>query len=112
MEDPNEYPDLEDIRMIIPTSGPLFAAFKPNPKHDIELKVVPVLALALVSYEGGERADETVGQIAVGDTIAEVPCVDEEEGFGEFVGYFTDESDARTTVLATLALESYDDEGE
>src|SRR5690606_33294550 len=99
------------IKTIIPLSAPCYAAFMPDSENDIEAKIAPLVCWSLLSFrEGGP--DEVIGQIVSGDTIVEVNYVDEEEGFGRFLGYFFSESDAKAAIREQLAYDGEGDEEE
>lgn len=99
-----------NIKTIIAPTTTCFAAFLPNSEEDIPLKICPIVAWALISFNDEEQPDEIIGEIAAGDAILEVTYVDDENGFGKFFGYFYDEGAARASLLATIAEEDAEDE--
>ena len=99
-----------EIKTIIQPAVPLFAAFLPDTAHDIGMRIVPVVCLSLVTFDN-EDPDEVIGQIVASDAIVEVTYVDEEEGFGKFLGYYPSEETAKVASLAAIA-EGADDEEE
>jgi len=50
--------------------------------------VEPVICWSVLQFDDDDDPDEVVGQIFNGQCITEANSVDEEEGYGEFVGYF------------------------
>ena len=99
------------IKTIIPPSVPSFAAFMPDKESDIDLKIVPIICWSLISFADEGQPDEVIGQIIAGDAVLEVTYVDEDEGFGEFLGYFYSEGAARVRILAAVA-EADDEDSE
>jgi len=79
------------IRSIAPVSAgqKWFAAFARGAGDfkEIASRVEPVVCWALISFPDGSP-DETVGQVVCGLAVDEVLNLDEESGFGEFLGYF------------------------
>ena len=61
--------------------------------------LAPVLSWTVIEFDEGEP-DEVVGQIFDGQCITEATSVDEEEGFGEFVGYFALTSEGKKQAKA------------
>lgn len=51
-----------------------------------------VIAWSIIRFEDDDDPDEIIGQVWDGLRVTEATTVDEEEGFGEFVGYFLEES--------------------
>ena len=98
-----------EIKTIIQPAVPLFAAFLPDKTNDIEFRIVPVVCLSLVTFDNGDP-DEVIGQIVAGNAIVETTYVDEDEGFGKFLGYYPSEELAKVSVLAALAEGADDDE--
>lgn len=93
------------IKTITAPSQPCFAAYLPDEENDIESKIVPIVCWSLMSFD--KKPDEVIGQIICNDLIVEVTYVDEEEGFGNFLGYFDSEKLAEEAILSAMA-----DEGE
>ena len=91
------------IKTIIPAAREMYAAFMPDKDNDIDLRIVPIVCLSLISFDNEEDPDEVIGQIAVGDAILEVTYVDEDEGFGKFLGYYYSEESAKVSILAAVA---------
>lgn len=61
-------------------------------KHD---RTEPVIVWSTIKFDDDDEPDEVVGQIFDGTCITEATAVDEEEGYGEFVGYFRDTEEGR-----------------
>ncbi|GAG15711.1 unnamed protein product, partial [marine sediment metagenome] len=55
----------------------------------------PVIVWSTIKFDDEDEPDEVVGQIFDGTCITEATAVDEEEGYGEFVGYFRDTDEGR-----------------
>jgi len=91
------------IKTIINTNGNYYAAYLPSPEDEIEQKIVPIVCWALMEFHDSSP-DEVVGQIIVKDTIMETTGVDEEEGFGELLGYFQSEQDATAALMEEIAV--------
>ncbi len=77
-----------------------------------------VIVWSIIKFDNDEEPDEVVGQIFDGTCITEATAVDEEEGYGEFVGYFLDTADGRVEAKKRcdeerklkLAIEEHEDE--
>src|SRR5690606_16197072 len=78
-----------------------FAAYLPDEGNDIEARIVPIVCWSLISFSKKDP-DEVIGQIIYNDAIVEVTYVDEEEGFGKFLGYFYSEKSAENAINAEL----------
>jgi len=63
-----------------------------------------VICWAVIEFIDEDAPDEVVGQIFNGDCLTEASAVDEEEGFGEFVGYYPNEGEAIARI-SQLELE-------
>lgn len=104
------------IKTIIPASPAYYAAFAADHKKEIGRRVVRVLCWSLIEDPKPDIPDEVIGQIIVGDTITEVTNVDEEEGFGEFLGYFESDMAASQAIITHESLEDdggyYDDDND
>jgi len=87
------------IKTIIPTGRDYFAAFLPDKEHKIELRIEKIVCWSLIERIKPDESDEVVGQIIEGNIITEVTNVDDEEGFGELLGYF------ESSDFATQAIE-------
>jgi hypothetical protein len=87
------------IKTIIPTGRDYFAAFLPDKEHKIELRIEKIVCWSLIERVKPDESDEVVGQIIEGNIITEVTNVDDEEGFGELLGYF------ESSDFATQAIE-------
>jgi len=77
---------MSSIKAIASAPGDPQAAAYAGKASDEDI-LAPVLAWTVIKFDGDEP-DEVVGQIFDGQCITEASSVDEEEGFGEFVGYF------------------------
>ncbi len=77
---------MSSIKAIAPASGPAQAAAYAGKIEDEDI-LAPVLCWSVIEFDEGEP-DEVVGQIFDGQCITEATSVDDDEGFGEFVGYF------------------------
>jgi len=97
------------IKTIITPNRESFAGFLPDKENEIDFKVVPVVCWSLLAFDNGDP-DEVIGQIVAGDAILEVTYVDEDEGFGKFLGYFYSEEAARVSILAAVAEGDIEDE--
>ena len=98
------------IKSIIAPSIPCFAAFLPDPDNDIDWKISPIVCWSLVSFSNDP--DEVIGQIIADDAVFEVTYVDEEDGFGKFLGYFFSESDAKAAIRSSVSEEEEEEEEE
>lgn len=78
-----------------------------------------VIVWSTIKFDDDEEPDEVVGQIFDGTCITEATAVDEEEGYGEFVGYFLDTAEGRIEAKKRceeerqrqLAIREQEDEG-
>jgi hypothetical protein len=70
------------------------AAYAGEKKKDDRLE--QVIVWSVIRFDGDAEPDEVVGQIFDGTCITEATAVDDEEGYGEFVGYFRENEDGRT----------------
>ncbi len=78
-----------------------------------------VIVWSIIKFDNDEEPDEIIGQIFDGTCITEATVVDEEEGYGEFVGYFLDTAEGRIEANRRcdeererkLAIEEQEDEG-
>ncbi len=86
---------MPSIKSIAQASGYIAAYAGETRKED---RLEPVLCWSVIEFEG-EEPDEVVGQIFDGNCITEVTSVDEEEGYGEFIGYFKDNEDGRERAV-------------
>ena len=86
------------------------AVYLPDNEKDIPERAVPVICWASLEFD--DDPDEVVGQIFDGNCITEVTSVDEEEGFGEFLGYYRSSADAAPDVTAALELRKQEEEEE
>lgn len=100
------------IKTIIPTGRDYYAAFCSDDAEDIPRRIERVVCWSLLSFNDDDSPDEVVGQIIVGSTIMEVTVVDEEEGFGAFLGYFDSPEDATTALMQAEAEFQEDEEDE
>jgi hypothetical protein len=82
----------------------------PDKSNDITQRIERILCWSLVEFPRPDEPDEVIGQIIVGDTVTEVTNVDEEEGFGEFIGYFQTEESATTAIMTLVAQEEAKEE--
>ena len=98
-----------EIKTIIQPPKDCYAGFLPDTPNNIELRIVPIVCWSLITFDNEEEPDEVIGQIVARDAVVEVTYVDEEEGFGKFLGYFYSEQAARVSILAAVA-EGADDE--
>ncbi len=98
-----------EIKTIIQPPRDCYAGFLPDTPHSIDLKIVPIVCWSLVTFDNDDEPDEVIGQIVARDAVVEVTYVDEEEGFGKFLGYFYSEQSAKVAILAAVA-EGLDDE--
>lgn len=99
------------IKNIISPVQPWFAAYGPDEESDIGSRIVPVVCWSIVTDDDGD--DVIVGQIVAGDAVCEATVVDEEEGFGPFVGYFQSEELAKLGIEEAAESETDgDDEAE
>ena len=100
------------IKTLIPVTGERFAAFLPDKVNDSPYRVEPIICWSLVTFEDEDDPDEVIGQIIDGDSVVEVTYVDDEEGFGRFLGYFISDSDANTAIMLAVAEGADEDEEE
>lgn len=100
------------IKTIIPTGRDYFAAFLSDKKNEIERRIERVVCWSLIERLVPTDCDEVVGQIFDKETITEVTNVDEEEGFGPFLGYFDSIEAATTALMTTEAPDDSDEEDE
>lgn len=92
------------IKTIIEPRQKLYAAFAPSYEDEIDQRIERVICLSLVEFPEPDVPDEVIGQIIVdGKTITEVTSVDEEEGYGEFVGYFLSPDAAQEAIENWIA---------
>lgn len=100
------------IKTIIPVGNTqYFAAYMPNEEEDIKQRIEPIVCWSLLEFERKDSPDEVVGQIVDGDVITEATSVDEDEGFGEFLGYFRSTSEATDAIMRAMANRE-EEEGE
>lgn len=78
---------MPSIKSITQASG-YIAAFAAHEKEDDRFE--HVICWSVIEFDAEDEPDEVVGQIFDGRCITEASAVDEEEGYGEFVGYFRD----------------------
>ena len=76
---------MASIKTIAQASGYIAAYAGSTPEED---RVEPVICWSVLQFDDDDDPDEVVGQIFNGQCITEATAVDEEEGYGEFVGYF------------------------
>lgn len=101
------------IKTIIPAGGDYYAAYCSDEEEDIESRIEKVICWSLLTFEDDETPDEVVGQIIVGSTIMETTVVDEEDGFGAFLGYYMSEDDADVALrLAEAEFPKDEDDDE
>jgi len=55
----------------------------------------PVIVWSVIEFDDDDDPDEVIGQIFDGTCITEATAVDEEEGYGDFIGYFRDTEEGR-----------------
>lgn len=92
------------IKTIIPIgSVQYFAAYMPNENEGIKQRIEPIVCWSLLEFDRKGSPDEVVGQIVDGDVITEATSVDEDEGFGEFLGYFRSTSEATDALMRAIA---------
>lgn len=93
-----------------------FAAYMPNEDEGIKQRIEPIVCWSLLEFDDEDLADEVVGQIVDGNVITEATGVDEEDGFGEFLGYFRSRSEATDAIMRAIAeqdeTENEEDEDE
>lgn len=63
-----------------------------------------VICWSVIEFDEEDEPDEVVGQIFDGTCITEASSVDEEEGYGEFVGYFRDNEKGREEAAEACDL--------
>lgn len=102
------------IKTIIPVGNTqYFAAYMPDKDEGIKQRIEPIVCWSLLEFDRKSSPDEVVGQIVDGDVITEATSVDEDEGFGEFLGYFRSTSEATDAIMRAMANEEEEeDEGE
>ncbi len=96
--------NMSSIKAIASAPGPAQAAAYAGKTADEDI-LSPVLCWSVIEFDGDDEPDEVVGQIFDGQCITEATSVDDEEGFGEFVGYF--ELTKRGKEQAKEACEAY-----
>ena len=94
---------MSSIKGIAPAPGPAQAAAYAGKTEEEDI-LAPVLCFTVIEFDQGEP-DEVVGQIFDGQCITEATSVDDEEGFGLFVGYFA--LTKRGKAQAKEACEAY-----
>lgn len=94
---------MSSIKGIAPAPGPAQAAAYAGKTEEEDI-LAPVLCFTVIEFDEGEP-DEVVGQIFDGQCITEATSVDDEEGFGQFVGYFA--LTKRGKAQAKEACEAY-----
>ena len=94
---------MSSIKGIAPAPGPAQAAAYAGKTEEEDI-LAPVLCFTVIEFDEGEP-DEVVGQIFDGQCITEATSVDDEEGFGLFVGYFA--LTKRGKAQAKEACEAY-----
>ena len=100
------------IKTIIPTGRDYFAAFLPDKEHKIELRIEKIVCWSLIERIKPDESDEVVGQIIEGNIITEVTNVDDEEGFGELLGYFESSDFATQAIEQEMANRKEEEEPE
>jgi len=100
------------IKTIIPTGRDYFAAFLPDKEHKIELRIEKIVCWSLIERVKPDESDEVVGQIIEGNIITEVTNVDDEEGFGELLGYFESSDFATQAIEQEMANRKEEEEPE
>lgn len=84
------------------TSCDYVAAYAGANKEDDRFEYV--ICWSTIEFEDEDEPDEVVGQIFDGNCITEASSVDEEEGYGEFVGYFRDNEKGREAAVEACEL--------
>lgn len=82
---------MPSIKALTQASGYIAAYAGQNKKED---QVEHVICWSVIEFDEGEP-DEVVGQIFDGQCVTEATSVDQEEGYGEFVGYYRDTEKGR-----------------
>jgi len=85
------------IKAICPAQE-YYAAYLSDKKNNIGYRIERIICWAVIEFDDEDAPDEVVGQIFNGDCLTEATAVDEEESFGEFVGYFSNLTEANGRI--------------
>jgi len=92
---------MPSIKSVTQASGYISAHAGEKKKDD---RFEHVICWTVIEFEEEDEPDEVVGQIFDGTCITEATSVDEEEGYGEFVGYFRDNEKGREEAVEACRL--------
>jgi hypothetical protein len=105
---------MPSIKGIAQASG-YIAAYAAQEKDEDRFE--HVICWTVIEFDNDDEPDEVVGQIFDGTCITEASSVGEDEGYGEFAGYFRDnekgrEEAAHACDLHRERLEQLDSDGD